>query len=353
MMGAPRCPSRSRGECPTASLPQDFGVRCRPRTAPSGAPLCRPLRDRREGPRGTLCTPDRPQRRPASSPIPQPGAGRRLSWAGQRRRVPPLAALPLSGWGRPGRLSPGSHFSSLGAWWRRERGRVSPAGRGPEAAAGAERSRSAQEAPGSGHCSQEVRRRRRSCARGREGGSRRKRERSGGSAPFIARKPAGRQPWDGTGRDGTGRDGTGRDGTGRGGTRRKPAGARIAPRSSGDRGRLLAPSPPFPRGGGGNSSSGFGAPWPSAGRDAGEGERQPEGSALLPRARTHPHEVPADGSPSLAAGKGEVRRGRLALLRTCSCFPAPFYPLLLKGLRGVLFLGSLSERERRARRAHR
>ncbi|XP_040512254.1 LHFPL tetraspan subfamily member 2 protein isoform X1 [Gallus gallus] len=154
-MGAPRCPSRSRGECPTASLPQDFGVRCRPRTAPSGAPLCRPLRDRREGPRGTLCTPGRPQRRPASSPIPQPGAGRRLSWAGQRRRVPPLAALPLSGWGRPGRLSPGSHFSSLGAWWRRERGRVSPAGRGPEAAAGAERSRSAQEAPGSGHCSQE------------------------------------------------------------------------------------------------------------------------------------------------------------------------------------------------------
>ena len=302
LMGAPRCPSRSRGECPTASLPQDFGVRCRPRTAPSGAPLCRPLRDRREGPRGTLCTPGRPQRRPASSPIPQPGAGRRLSWAGQRRRVPPLAALHLSGWGRPGRLSPGSHFSSLGAWWRRERGRVSPAGRGPEAAAGAERSRSAQEAPGSGHCSQEVRRRRRSCARGREGGSRRKRERSGGSAPFIARKPAGRQPWDGTGRDWTGQDGTGRDAAGRGGSQPVPASLREAVGTEG----ACSPHPLHSRGGAAETlPRDSGRPGPVRGGMRGRGSGSQRGARCYPapvRTRTRYRPMAAPASP-----RGKVR----------------------------------------------
>lgn len=133
---------------------------------------------------------------------------------------------------------------------------MSPAGRGPEAAAGAE----PQRAGGAGErallaggeaAAQKL------CER--EGGREQEeeRERSAGSAPFIARALAGRQPWDGMGRDGTWR---------------KPAGARIAP-SSGARGRLLAPSSPFPRGGGGSSSSGLGAPRP--GREGSEIARSP------------------------------------------------------------------------------
>lgn len=51
-MGVRRCSSRSGGERQSVSLPQDFGVRCPPMTAPSGTPLRPPLRDRHEAPRG-------------------------------------------------------------------------------------------------------------------------------------------------------------------------------------------------------------------------------------------------------------------------------------------------------------
>lgn len=66
-----------------------------------------------------------------------------LGRAGRPSPIPPRPSprLPPSGWGRPGRPSPGSHSSSIGAWSRRERRRTSPAGRGPEAAARAERQR--------------------------------------------------------------------------------------------------------------------------------------------------------------------------------------------------------------------
>ncbi|XP_061232801.1 LHFPL tetraspan subfamily member 2 protein isoform X2 [Neopsephotus bourkii] len=62
-----------------------------------------------------------------------------LGRAGRPRPIPPRPSprLPFSGWGRPGWRSPGSYSSSLSAWSWRERRRVSPAGRGPEAATGA------------------------------------------------------------------------------------------------------------------------------------------------------------------------------------------------------------------------
>lgn len=151
----------------------------------------------------------------------------------------------------------------------------------------------------------------------------------------------------------------GRDGTGRGGSQPVPASLRAvgpegacSPRPLHSR-EVAAEALPRDSGrlGRGGRALRSRGPLAPCGAGCGEGERRPKWSALLPAPISH--EVPAGGSPSLAARKGEVRLGRSALLRTCSCFPASFYPLLSKGLRRVLFLGSLLEGESRARRARR
>lgn len=148
---------------------------------------------------------------------------------------------------------------------------------------GAEPSHSAQEAPGSGHCSQEVRRRRKSYAREREGGNSRKRE--SGALGVLHSLPERRLG---------GSHGTGWDGTGRGGSQPVPASLRaVGPEGA------CSPRPLHSREGAAEAlhrdSGRLGrdgralrsrGPLAPCGAGCGEGERRPKGSALLLRSRT-------------------------------------------------------------------